>query len=70
MTQRWIVKRNAVLLWIVYFLNGIIFPSFIVEVSSEKYAVYQMYVIITSHFYGDWNLAPQNQNGAKRQRVC
>ena len=42
------MKKNAVLLWIVYFLNLIIFPSFfIVQVSSGKYAVdTQMYVVL------------------------
>ena len=52
------MKKNAVLLWIVYFLNLIIFPSFfIVEVSSGKYAVdTQMYVVlqVVSMVIGIW----------------
>ena len=52
------MKKNAVLLWIVYFLNLIIFPSFfIVEVSSGKYVVdTQMYVVlqVVSMVIGIW----------------
>ena len=52
------MKKNAVLLWIVYFLNLIIFPSFfIVEVSSGKYAVdTQIYVVlqVISMVIGIW----------------